>query len=240
MCKRLYPAAPSPAADPSASVGQNPPAPGAAGTAPAADPAASAAAPAACRQRAGGHSVLTLCRLAVLAALYVLLTMMLSLRAGNLRITFASLPVVVAALLLGPGEAVAVAGVGEFLNQLISPYGLTVTTPLWLVPPAARGLLIGLCALWCLRRGRPLEERPAAYFAVLCAAALCTTLLNTAVILADSLIFHYYTPGLIAADLAVRLLTGLLTAAAVGIVALAPVRLLRRQGLAGIKRRQTE
>ena len=46
-----------------------------------------------------------LCRVAMLAALYVLLNNTIAIKAGNLRITFASLPVVLSALLFGPLES---------------------------------------------------------------------------------------------------------------------------------------
>ena len=67
----------------------------------------------------------TLCRVAMLAALYVLLNNTIAIKAGNLRITFASLPVVLSALLFGPLESAVTALVGEFINQLIGGYGIT-------------------------------------------------------------------------------------------------------------------
>lgn len=89
----------------------------------------------------------TLCRVAMLAALYVLLNNTIAIKAGNLRITFASLPVVLSALLFGPLESAVTALAGEFINQLIGGYGITATTALWLIPPAVRGVVIGM-ELW--------------------------------------------------------------------------------------------
>ena len=43
-----------------------------------------------------------LCYIALLVAVYVLLSMTFTIKTGNLEITFKSLPVVVAALLFGP------------------------------------------------------------------------------------------------------------------------------------------
>lgn len=168
-----------------------------------------------------------LCRVGVLAALYLVLTLV-SVRAGNLRLTFASLPVAVSALLFGPGEACTVALLGETLNQFLS-YGPTVTTLLWIVPPAVRGLTIGLAARHARRAGRPLEDRPRVFFAVCLSAAVLTTLANTAAILADSLLYGYYTPAVVFGTLAVRMATGLLTAAAVAVVTPPLARLLRRR-----------
>ena len=49
-------------------------------------------------------------------------------------------------------DEVTVAMVGEFFKQLLT-YGLTYTTALYLVPPALRGLVVGLGAALALRRG---------------------------------------------------------------------------------------
>lgn len=174
--------------------------------------------------------VKSLCRVGIMAALYVLLTT-LSVKAGNLHITFASLPVVVLALLYGPAESAAAAVVGEFLNQLLS-YGITATTLLWLIPPAVRGIIIGLAAMRLLDSPRPLESRPTTYYAVCIGAAVATTICNTAVIFLDSHIYHYYTFAVVFGDAAIRFVTGMITAAVISTAALPLTRLLHRQGLA--------
>ncbi|MDD3346359.1 folate family ECF transporter S component [Oscillibacter sp.] len=175
--------------------------------------------------------VRTICRIGVMAALYVLLNMV-SIKAGNLRITFASLPVVTAALLFGPLEAVLVALVGEFLNQLLGGYGITATTALWLVPPALRGLAVGFGADVFSRRGtQTLESCPAACYGVCVAAALLTTVSNTLVIAVDGLVYGYYTPALVLGDFAWRLVSGMVIAVVIATVAMPLTGLLRRQGL---------
>jgi ECF transporter S component (folate family) len=171
-----------------------------------------------------------LCRCAVLAALYVLLTM-LSIRAGNLRVTFASLPVVVSALLFGPWEAAVTALIGEFLNQMLS-YGFTATTPLWLIPPVVRGVIVGLCARRLRETARPLEFHAGRLYAVCVAASFGTTVCNTAVIWLDSVLYHYYTFAYVFGDGLLRVFTGVVTAVCVASVAMPITRLLRRQGLA--------
>ena len=68
-------------------------------------------------RKTGLQSVQALCRMAILTALYVVLTTTLSLKLpGDIRITFASLPILLSAILYGPGEAAVIALVGEFLN----------------------------------------------------------------------------------------------------------------------------
>lgn len=177
-------------------------------------------------------STKTLCRVAMLAALYVLLNNTVAIRAGNLRITFASLPVVVSALLFGPLESAVTALLGEFINQLIGGYGITATTALWLIPPAVRGVVIGAAALRCRRTGRPLESRPAAGYAVCVLAALCTTVSNTAVIAVDAWVYGYYSRAYVFGELLYRLGTGVLIAVIIATAALPLAGLLRRQGLA--------
>ena len=57
-----------------------------------------------------------LCYIALLVAVYVLLSMTFTIKTGNLEITFKSLPVVVAALLFGPAAGGLTALLGEFLS----------------------------------------------------------------------------------------------------------------------------
>ena len=170
-----------------------------------------------------------MCYAALLAAMYVPLSLYVAVQVGNVRISFGSLPVVVAALLFGPVDAVAAAMVGEFFKQLLT-YGVTYTTVLYLIPPALRGLVVGLGALGLLSlRGRRLEERRMLCYAVCIAAAVCTTLGNTLVNWLDSVLMGYYFPGLILGDLVWRLLVGMVNAVVMASLAIPLVRVLRRR-----------
>lgn len=179
-----------------------------------------------------GRNAKALCRIAAMAALYVLLNTV-AIKAGNLRITFASLPVVVTALLFGPLESAAAALMGEFFNQLLGTYGLTATTVLWLIPPAVRGVVIGLAALGFRRTERPLECRPAVCYTVCVLAALATTAVNTAVMALDAVLLGYYTRAYVFGALLYRLGSGVVIAVIIAAAAMPLVRLLRRQGLVG-------
>lgn len=172
-----------------------------------------------------------ICRIALLAAMYYLLNLLEIRTPGNLHITFDSLPVVVSALLFGPLEAGLIAFFGEFLNQVISPYGITATTVLWILPPVIRALIIAFAAqrTW---KGALLEEWAPGCYAVCVIAAVVTTFANTAVIWLDSVIYGYYTFALVFGAAAIRFVTGIITAILVATVAMPLARLLRRQGLA--------
>ena len=171
-----------------------------------------------------------LCYIAAMAALSFLLNMIEVKLPGNLRITFDSLPIVVGALLFGPVDAVVAAAIGEFFTQLLSPYGLTATTLLWLIPPALRGLVVGFGALAYGRREKKLDQRPVELFAVCILASVVTTTANTAVLWLDSLLMDYYSFAVVFGSAAIRFITGIITAAAIAAVSAPVVQLLRKQG----------
>jgi ECF transporter S component (folate family) len=168
-----------------------------------------------------------LCRTAMTGALCFVLTLV-SVRAGNLKVSFGSLPAVISALLFGPWEAAAAAFIGELLSQLLT-YGLTATTVLWLIPPCLRVILIGMAARRChaVFSVYP-EEKPAVLFPVCLCAAVVTTSANTVGIWLDSLIYGYYTFAYVFGDFVLRIITGLLTASAIAAVSIPVVRALRR------------
>ena len=174
-------------------------------------------------------TVFALCRIAVMAALYIPLAKM-AIEIGTLKLSFGSLPVTVLAMLTGPWEAAAAAAIGELIKQLLG-YGLTLTTLLWVIPPVLRGLIIGLAAQRLLRRGQLPEQRPLWCYTAGVAAALVTTIANTFVLWADSVIFHYYFPGYITGNLAIRLVTGVIIAVLVATISIPVVHRLRQQGL---------
>lgn len=174
-------------------------------------------------------NVKRMCYAALLAAMYLPLSLYAAVQVGNVRISFGSLPVVVAALLFGPVDAVIVAMVGEFFKQLLT-FGITYTTVLYLIPPALRGLVVGLGALALMSfRGQRLEERQAVCYAVCIAAAICTTVGNTLINWLDSVIFGYYTPALIFGDLIWRLIVGMINAVVMASLAMPLVKILRKQ-----------
>ena len=170
-----------------------------------------------------------MCYAALLAAMYLPLSLYAAVQVGNVRISFGSLPVVAAALLFGPVDAVIVAMVGEFFKQLLT-YGVTYTTVLYLIPPALRGLVVGLGALALLSlRGQRLEERRVLCYAVCIVAAVCTTLGNTLVNWLDSVLMGYYFPGLILGDFVWRLIVGMINAVVMSSLAIPLVKALRQR-----------
>ncbi len=133
-------------------------------------------------------------------ALYVVLSLYCSISLGSIHITIGSFPIVLGALMFGPRFAATVGLIGELCKQLTT-YGLSYTTPLYIIPPALRGLIVGL-----------MPNKP--YLAGVIAAVV-VTIANTLVNLIDSLIFRYYTLSLIFGTLVYRLVLGIVTSVVV-------------------------
>ena len=158
---------------------------------------------------------------AMLAAMFVVLSLF-SIRLPGMKITLDSLPVLVAAALLGPVDGLAVGLIGSFLNQMIT-YGFTATTLLWIIPAGIRGLLVGLYAK---RHGFSMTLRQTVFITI--STALLVTALNTFFMYVDSWVYSYsYAAAL--ATLALRVLAGIITAVLFSLLLPALLAALRRR-----------
>ena len=157
---------------------------------------------------------------AMLAAMFVVLSLF-SIRLPGMKITLDSLPVLVAAALLGPVDGLAVGLIGSFLNQMIT-YGFTATTLLWIIPAGIRGLLVGFYAK---RHGFSMTLRQTVFITI--STALLVTALNTFFMYVDSWVYSYsYAAAL--ATLALRVLAGIITAVLFSLLLPALLAALRR------------
>lgn len=111
----------------------------------------------------------------------------LSVDLGNIKITFESVPILIAALMYGAADGFAVGALGTLIYQLLR-YGLSITTPLWMLPYALCGLLVGLYAQ---RRDFALSQAQVMFIVI--ANELLITILNTGVMYVDSKIYGYYS-----------------------------------------------
>ncbi|MBQ3210039.1 MAG: ECF transporter S component [Oscillospiraceae bacterium] len=123
---------------------------------------------------------------AVLAAMCAALGT-ISLDFGNLKLTFESFPVIVAALLFGPVDAMLVGGIGTLLYQVLR-YGITVTTPLWILPYILCGLVVGLYAKW-----HRFDLDKIRMGIIIFTGSILIFLLNTLVLYVDSKVYGYYS-----------------------------------------------
>ena len=157
---------------------------------------------------------------AVLIALYTVLSLF-SANLGLIKLTFESFPVLVASLMFGWVDGLLVGAVGGLLNQMLT-YGFTVTTLMWILPNAVRGLLVGLYAK---KHGLDLTMKQTA--GIVLATSLLVTALNTVALYIDSQIFHYPI-SLTVGALALRFLSSVVMAAIYTLVTPRTVALLHR------------
>ena len=120
---------------------------------------------------------------AILVALYVVLNFY-TIRLGWLNISLAAFPILVAALLYGWADGLIVGAMSGFLSQLLT-YGLSLTTAMWMLPTLVRGLMVGLYAT---KHRFDLSRKQTGFIVLL--SCLTVTLLNTAALYVDGLIYH--------------------------------------------------
>ena len=172
----------------------------------------------------------TICMVAMLTAMMVLLKRTIAIETPYIKINFASLPIMLGAMLFGPVEGMVVGLLGELIAQITGPYGLAPTTVLYVAPAAVRGVVVGMGALWCRRTGRRMESRPVVCYAVGVVGAVLTTVANTVSIWLESVMYHtefmVHIPFLPA-----RFANGIITALAVTTVCIPLVHALRRSGV---------
>lgn len=170
---------------------------------------------------------------AALIALYVLLGFA-KIPIGNmLRINLASFAVVVCAVAFSPVDGFIVGFMGEFLSQILGPYGMTPTTALWALPEAVRGLLLGLMMLFFAKKqldaSRLLKSKAMVWYLVACVVAgIVASLLNTFALYVDSKMFGYYNHYMVFGILLVRLTLSVVMSGMFGYVALHIVSALKR------------
>ncbi|MBQ8994292.1 MAG: folate family ECF transporter S component [Oscillospiraceae bacterium] len=148
----------------------------------------------------------------LLVAMYVVLSLFLTVTLWNFKITFEALPILIGGFLLGPVDGLIIGFLGSFLNQMLT-YGFTPTTLLWVLPHAFSGLLVGFFAR---KMGSPLSTLKTAVITVI--SALSVTVLNTLAMYVDSKMFDYYSKAFVFGALGVRIVTGVATAVAFAVL----------------------
>ena len=182
--------------------------------------ALAAAAAAVCRT--APLSTRKLVTISMLTAVYVVLSLVGTLNLGWIRIGVDSLPIILGALLYGPAGGLLVGLLGSLMNQLVT-YGLMATTVLWILPAAARGLMLGAYAKahgYALSRAR--------LVGALCVTAVLVTALNTGAMYLDSIINGYYSYAYVFGGVVTRVSAGVATAVVMSFVAPPVVRMLER------------
>jgi ECF transporter S component (folate family) len=157
----------------------------------------------------------------LMIALYVCMSMLLSITIGGLKITFESLPVVISAVAFGPVDAMIVGFMGELINQLLT-FGLTPTTALWILPYVIQGLLVGSCVRLMKKRlsvGTLAKAKTSVMLYIVCIfSGMIVSCLNTLALYVDSKMLGYYSYAMVFGVFWVRIGMSVLSATAVATV----------------------
>lgn len=128
------------------------------------------------------------------------------------EITFKGFSVVLVSVVSGPLDGAIVATCGEFINQLTGPYGLTPTTPLWILPHVVRALIVGF-----MMRKKDVIENQSAWVLSVILSGIAVTLVNSLVIWLDALIFNY-PAALTVITIVLRAAIGIVVSAAYALI----------------------
>ena len=107
---------------------------------------------------------------------------------GSLKVSFESFPVLVGAILYGPADGLLIGAIGTLVSQLLK-YGVSVTTPLWMLPYIVVGAVMGGAAK---AKGFQPDNEEIWVWTFVC--EFLALLLNTLALVVDSKVFGYYTP----------------------------------------------
>lgn len=140
---------------------------------------------------------------ALLAAMYVALRFFV-IKTGFFELTFDAFPIIIGAVMLGPGHGALIGLLGSFIDQVFfSGYGITPTTPLWMLPDILRGLVIGAYSAHC---GYNMSRKQMIMICVV--SAFMVTGLNTLALFVDSKIYGYYSYTMVFGMLIPKLIWG--------------------------------
>lgn len=129
---------------------------------------------------------------ALFVALYVVLGTFLSFKIpGAIQISFSTLPILLCAFLFHPCDAIAVAVIGNFLEQIIdpSPYGFA-TLLIWLIPGALQATVASFGARFAQKAESKRMSAILTVLVIVC-ADLTLTILNTGALYLDGYLLHY-------------------------------------------------
>ena len=146
--------------------------------------------------------------LSMLIAINVVLSIVPPIDLKNFRFTFEAFPILFAAITFGPIDGLIVGGLGSAIYQLFfTKYGITLTTPLWIIPHAISGYVVGL---YSKKHGYNLTQNQA--ISITIASSLLVTLLNTAVIYIDAKIYGYYSFAYVFGLIIFKIIAGVMLA----------------------------
>ena len=170
---------------------------------------------------------------AILIAIYVALRFFNIPFGDAFRFTLAPFPVILCALLFGPVDGLLVGLLGEFLSQVLGPYGLTPTTLLWCLGETLRGGTLGLCSMlfwrkWLISAPRPDKKQTAILLLCCVLTGVLASLGQTFALYVDSTMMGYYNYAMVFGVMVWRILVYVLLSGCFGYLCLPVISALRK------------
>lgn len=142
--------------------------------------------------------------LSMLIAINVALSVLTPVKVMNFKFTFEAFPILVSAFMFGGNEGFIVGALGSTIYQvLFSGYAITLTTPLWIVPHALSGYLVGTYAS---KKNHDLSTKEIIFISVV--SAFLVTSLNTCALYIDAKVYGYYSTKLVFGTLPLKFIAG--------------------------------
>lgn len=171
-----------------------------------------------------------ICGDGMLLAMYIVLSTLTVKITPNMQITFTGLAIIMASVLYGFPDALLIALFGSFVAQLRSPYGLSITTPIWMIPPILRAVVFGIIYEIYLKRGIRLENKKVLFVIYAVTAGLVTTIANTGAIYLDAIIWKYPVAMALIESI-FRFISSIASSIAIAFICLPVISALRNSGL---------
>ena len=170
---------------------------------------------------------------AILIAIYVVLRFFNIPFGDAFRFTLAPFPVILCALLFGPVDGLLVGLLGEFLSQVLGPYGLTPTTLLWCIGETLRGGTLGLCSMLFLRKflldtARPDRKQRITLLVCCVLTGVLASLGQTFALYVDSTMMGYYSYAMVFGVMIWRILVYIVLSGCFGYLCLPVISALRK------------
>ena len=157
-------------------------------------------------QDMNNNNIRKIAQTAILTALFVIFGKFLTLDFGSLKITLKNLPLYVGAISLGTLPGALIGCLGELTIQLTGKYGFSATTLLWILPHTIVGAICG----FAFEKEYIKLNGEIKYWVFIICLQLLLTILNTIVMIIDSLIFGYYNPITLISSFVTRIMLAIL------------------------------
>ena len=173
---------------------------------------------------------------AMMVALYVILGYLRIPIGNSFRISVAPFAVIMCALSFGPVDGLIVGFVGEFLAQILGPYGLTQTTLLWCIGETVRGGVLGVLSVmllqkWIMSAEKPNVRQMAVILGSCSATGILAALGQTLALYVDSTMLGYYNYTMVFGLMIWRIVIYIVISALLGYLCLPVIQALRKTKL---------